>query len=363
MGLFGSNHTTIALIDVNSSSVGGGYASMGKDGIPRLHYATRIPIELHDRELGVPDMLRALHALGKKLLTEGTPVLRKAVGTGRVDRVVASVGSPWQETKIRTEVIEKEKPFTFTKALLAEAVSRNGKLTEGHVASEEQVVAALLNGYETRNPFGKKATRAELVILSSSLEYAVSEAIKEVLTHLYHTRDIRLSAFAPTAYTVFRDLYPHEKDFLVIHVSGEATDMALVKRGLLVDVSTVTCGLNGLVRAARKGVPLSVADDANSAACKEWLESIAGALRTFSENRALPRTVFLLADEDSRAYLSRMLDDQALHSLWLSDDALTIIPSVPQHLFEYMTCDEVCEKDLYLSLLALSVGRRAGLER
>jgi len=373
MGLFGNTIKTVALIDIGSSSIGGGYASVGKDGIPRLHYATRVPIEIHERGLLAVDMLKALEVVGKRLIEEGSPILHKAIGSGQVDRVLASVGSPWQETKIRTEVIENEKPFTFTKALLHETVRRNDGVEEGRLASGELVVATLLNGYETRNPFNKQATRAELIILSSTIEATVAESLRDVFTHLYHTRDIEISAFAPISYTVLRDLYPHEKDFLVVHVSGEATDLALVKRGLLVDVASVTSGLNNLTRAGRKGQPLSMTPEGDpvpktsSPAVKDdsqkaWIDALCLSLRDFSTRRALPRTVFLLADEEVREYLSRILDDTMLHSLWLSDEPLTMIPSLPQHLSTFITCDVGCENDLFLSMLALSVGRQTGIE-
>jgi len=211
------------------------------------------------------------------------------------------------------------------------------------------------------------------VVLSSTIDRSMAEGMRDVLGHLYHTRDIEVSAFAPIAYSVLRDLYPHEKDFLVMHVSGEATDLALVKRGILVDVASITSGVNGLERAARKGEPLSMtangdpapkvpkAPESNSAK-KEWLESLATCLKDFSKRRALPRTVFLLADEEARTYLTKILDDQMLHSLWLSDEPLTVIPSLPQHLSDRITCDEGCDKDLFISMLALSIGKDTGIE-
>lgn len=373
MALFGRTPKTVALIDIGSSSIGGGYATLGKDGTPRLHYATRVPIELHERPMIALDMLKALGMLGNKLINEGAPQLRKVLGSGKVDTVLASIGSPWQETSVRSEIVEKIKPFTFTKAIMNEALANGAKVPEGRVPSGELVVATLLNGYETKNPFGKRAQRAELVVLSSTIDRSMAEGMRDVFGHLYHTRDIEVSAFAPIAYSVLRDLYPHEKDFLVMHVSGEATDLALVKRGILVDVASITCGVNGLERAARKGEPLSMTANGdpapkvprapqNDSAKKEWLDSLANCLKDFSKRRALPRTVFLLADEEARAYLTKILDDQMLHSLWLSDEPLTIIPSLPQHLSDRITCDEGCEKDLFISMLALSVGKDTGIE-
>ena len=372
MGFFSSCTNTIAVIDIGSSSIGGGYATIEKNGTPRLRYVARVPIELHDRELLTMDMLKALDVLGKKLIQEGAPALRKAVGSGTIDKVLVSIGSPWQDTTIRSAVIEKETPFTFTKSILHEAVEEGAEHTEGRVTTGEYVIATLLNGYETRHPFGKQATRAELVILSSTIESSMTETVLTSLRHIYHTRDIKLTAFAPVSYTVLRDLYPHEKDFMIVHVSGESTDLALVKRGVLVDVASVNGGFNALARAARKGRPLSMTADGKSlpvgeeeaplpTAKGEWLSSLALALREFASRRALPRTLFLLADDEAREHVARMLNDEGLRSLWLSDEPLTIIPSLPQHLSSYLTCDQGCDSDLFLSMLALSLERTAGI--
>lgn len=359
MGLFGKKNRILALIDIGSSSIAGGYASIAPDGSPHIHYATRIPIEVHDREVAPIDMLKTLGALSTRLLQEGAPALRKAVGSGSIDSVVAAIGSPWQETRIRAEFIDKKgKPFTFTKTLLAEIVANKEAVSEGRIPSGELVIATLLNGYETKNPFGKKAERAELVILSSTIEAKVAASIREEITKLYHTKDVRLTAFAPVSYTVLRDLYPHEKDFLVLHASGEATDLALIKRGLLVDVASIPFGFNSVRREAATGAPVSM--DTDSAARTKWISALADCLRSFSDKHALPRTVFLLADEQMREYLGNLLNDHALHSLWLSDEPLTIIPSVPQHLSKAVTCDQGCEKDLFLSMLALSAETHPG---
>ena len=167
-----------------------------------------------------------------------------------------------------------------------------------------------------------------------------------MLRKTYHTHALLLTGFASVAYTAFRDIFPHEKDFLVLEVSGEATDIAFVKRGLLVDVATIPHGVNDLVRAERSGDRVEEIE-------KTWLETIESTFQETATRHALPRTLFLLADTEAREYLKRLLDANSMRSLWLTDDPLRVIAVVPAHFSEFVKNRGDSEGDVYLALLAL----------
>ena len=153
----------------------------------------------------------------------------------------------------------KDKPFVFTHALLSETVQKDSTIPEGFYKSDEAVIATMLNGYDISKPLGKKVNRAELIIMASLLDKKVSTAIEKVLRKTYHTHSLKLTAFGPVAYAIFRDVFPHEKDFMVLHIQNESTDIAFIKRGLLVTVSSIDHGVNDLLRkattAARQETP------------------------------------------------------------------------------------------------------------
>ncbi len=377
------SRSSAVLIDIGSSSVAGAYAHYA-DGQPSsIHYSVRVSIErrtVEGQEESIDaSMLRALEEVCKELIEKGAPQLRRATGSGHASHVLVSVAAPWQETKVRTETIAPGKPFVFTRSLLSEAVASNEKVPEGRVSSGEAVIATILNGYEIMNPMGKRAQRAEIVILSSTLDANITDEIRKRVRHAYHAHDVQFAAFAPVAYAVMRDLYPHERDFLVLDVSGEGTDLAFVKNGLLVDVGTTphgTCTLLNATRAAERmtveeeqgmavpagplAPPNYVNPDRNARfstraenAKQEWLTDLAGILKTFAENHPLPRTLFLLADPNTRDYLKRALDSQVLHALWLSDEPLTVIPVLQEQFASKVKTMAPAEADVFLSILTL----------
>jgi hypothetical protein len=209
-------------------------------------------------------------------------------------------------------------------------------------------------------------------VLSSSLEKEAARQIEASIRKAFHTGNIELAAFSPASYTVFRDLYPHQKDFLLLDVSGSGTDVALVKRGMLVETRTVSYGTHDLERAARKagqrahlGADQMLDPEANKTFAEEaeaiervWLTELKEILAAFSGTRALPRTLFLLAHPSAREYLKRSLEGSELKSLWLSDEPLSVIAVSPANLATKVTTRGLGEGDLYLAVLALYAAKK-----
>jgi hypothetical protein len=374
MGLFslGKKHgRSVALIDIGSASVGGAYVQYRDGEQPVIYYTARVAVEPREGESITDSMMRSLSFLDRLMVEEGAPTLRREVGSGHVEEVLVSVSAPWQETVITTTRIEERHPFTFTHHHL-DLAGRGAPIGTDKVRSGRTVIASILNGYETSNPFGKRASRADLIVLTSTIDRTALKLIQAGLRKTFHTSAITVTAFAPVSYAVFRDLYPHQKDFVVLDVSGTGSDVAFVKRGLLADTHAIPYGLHDLSQALRKagqrahlGADDIIDPSANLSFAKEaeairevWLESLREAFASFSKNQALPRTVFLLADQDSRDYLKRLLEESKLRTLWLSDEPLTVLALSPANLAPFVKTRGLGEGDLYLAILALFASRR-----
>jgi hypothetical protein len=364
--------TSFALIDIDSTSVGAALAHIDAKNAAVLYYSVREKIEAKGHETPVDAMIRTIGEVGHELTVSGAPVLRQETGSGSVDKIAVSVGAPWQKTKIRIEALSEKKPFLFTKAVVSEILSKDTVVPDGYTKSNESILATLLNGYETEKPYGKKVTRADIVVLSSLIEKNTSERIEKSLREAYHTHSLTLHAFDSVAYTAFRELYPHEKDFLILDVSGEATDIAFVKRGLLVNITTIPHGINDLVRGvmsssvslaqlglARESIQAVGNKEHTTPAVgfrdieKSWLDLIVEALQDASSKQALPHTIFLLAEPESIGYVQKLLDSTNVHSLWLTDDPLRIISVAPSHFSKVVKVRGDAEPDVFLALLAL----------
>lgn len=358
-----------ALFDIGSGSVGGAYAVF-EDGMPpRMVFSRRVSIENREGESLEASTLRACALVANALTTEGPNVLRQIAGDARVTSIFVTLSSPWQKTSARTQTIEEKKPFVFTKSQMQAAMS-----TEKHdadwVSTGEFVIGTLLNGYKVENPFGKRVTRVDMNILSSAISGKMRKGIEEIIRHAFHSHAGSVSAFIPVAYEVFRDLYPHEKEFMLIDVSSEATDIACVHEGVLVDAATAPAGIGSIVRASGTGTGIHAVggelvdpartvkpNEAMQKAQDAWITSLRDTLSKMGETRALPRTVFLLSNKETRDYLKKTLGGDALHPLWLSDEPLKILPVIPSHFTPLVKTIAESEGDVSLMILALSYAK------
>src|SRR5690606_29404885 len=200
--------------------------------------------------------------------------------------------------------LEEKRPFAFSKRHIDEAMGSEAA-GEDRTTVRHAVLATILNGYETENPFGKRVTRAEIVLLSSTLDSAVARLVRLALRQAFHTDALVLTSFAPVAYEGFRELYPHQKDFIVLDVSGAGTDLIFVKRGLLASVGQVQVGTHALTRSS--GALSASLAPLDPAAVRAWRAEIEHACAAFAETETLPHTIFLLADKDMRAPLKQAL--------------------------------------------------------
>lgn len=370
-GLFGnSNGERVALIDVSSSSVRAAYAVYTSRAPVRIVYETKVPIDVMQAAVADASMLRALDEALRILRSEGAPRLRKATGHGSVHRVVTSICAPWQRASLRVEVVENEKPFVFSESHLKEAFGK-APPGPGHIQTEETVVATLLNGYDTTSPLGKKAKRAEIIVLSASMAQETYEIMRKTLASFSHARDVLFSTFASVSYRAIRSAFPLQKEFLALRVSGEATELSFVKRGFPIATGAVSVGLNTFSRAAREGGVSTYADAAADTgiidreksavlhgklevAEQAWVQGVRESLRSLAASHALPRTVFLVTDDEARGFISRLINASDLHSLWLSDEPLSVIALDATHFTSFIVRDTPFSGNAPVDLLSVA---------
>lgn len=350
----------IVLIDISSASVGGAFLYEKKGQVPALCYTTRHYVERRKGEAVEAATMRTLQSVCNALTAEGAACLYREIGSGHIAMVLASVSAPWQETAVRTISIKDDHSFVFTRALVQKALLATPPALD-RIISDTSVISMTLNGYEVDQPWGRRADRADLTVLTSTLDRVVAKDIETVIRNTFHSHALEITAFAPVAYAVISNLYPHQEDFVLIDVAGSATNAIIVKQGVLAGVRSIEHGVQELLAIARDvdGIKLTKpgkhASPEHRAAEAEgvWLTAMKGLLADFASEHPLPRTVFLLADESARDYLKGLIDTSSLRTLWLSNDPLSVIPLAPEHTARNMRSRGQAEGDLYLSMLAL----------
>ena len=213
MGLFSRNKKyaeSVILIDIGTNSVAGAYARYAEGETPLLLYTRRLPIEIRGDEPHETAMLRTLLLLGNDLIREGAPVLMRATGSGHSDTILVSIDAPWQEITVRTERLERESPFIFTRSIVHTLLKNTARTLPEKCIVDESIIGTVLNGYETAEPYGKETRRASITILASFVNKTISESIISALRGLYHAERISLIVGKSLRYQAMRAAFPHE---------------------------------------------------------------------------------------------------------------------------------------------------------
>ena len=324
---------SIVLIDISADSVAGAYAHYKESEMPTLLYARRLPIELHDGEPHETSMLRTFSTLGNTLIREGAPTLARSTGSGSADAILVSVDAPWQETKVRTESFEQKSDFIFTKKMVATVFEKTSVAPLGNVLADESIIGTILNGYETREPYGKKVHRASVIILTSLIKQKVSDGIVTVAKSLFHTKNIFSIAGSSLRYQAVRRMFPHERDALILDAMRSLISIALVRKNLLVAVAEVSDAVIG--------------DD------NLHIKKIVDEFAELAKQYPLPRTIFLLSQGRDHSLLEEAFKTSKLGGLWLSDNPPKVVSVLASHITGFVRQVATEPPDLPLLLMAL----------
>ena len=324
---------SVVLIDVGANSVAGGYARYIENETPVLLYSKRFPVEIRKGEPHEHSILRSLSMLGDALIREGAPILMRATGSGSTGAILVSTDTPWQEITLRTEHLERKTPFLFTKSIVDSVLENTATTTPEKALVNESITSTILNGYETRSPYGRKVHRASLIVFSSFVEKSISESITSFVRGLFHhTEPISHIDGRSLRYQATRTAFPHERDAFILDATGPMTSVALVRKNLFTALAHVS----------------DSATDVDS-----WTRTVTDEFAKLAEKHSLPRVIFLLAREPEISSLHQALASADFQKLWLSDNPPKIVPIFPGHITGLVRQATAAPPDLQLLLMAL----------
>ncbi len=319
----------IIVFDIGSASIGGAFASIDSKKPPEVIFATRQDIPFQEKL----DFQRFLDSMIKTL--EGMFVeMQKAGGGVRVDQAFCVLASPWYASQTRLVHYNQPQPFAVTEKGLHKLIQkeielfRDSKLfARSKVGNtmpeimESKNIQMKLNGYEVKDPFGKKTSELEIALYISMIPANIFKSINESIKKFWHVPDVHFSSFSFTAFDTIRDMFTDEQGFLFMDISGEVTDISLAKDNVLLESISFPAGKNMLVRALITGLKTPPAAAISELklylenkltrehmqrvekiledASKEWLVFFEDALLQFAAEFPIPRTIFYTVDDDA----------------------------------------------------------------
>ncbi|OHA13950.1 MAG: hypothetical protein A2909_02380 [Candidatus Tagabacteria bacterium RIFCSPLOWO2_01_FULL_39_11] len=228
--------------------------------------------------------------------------------------------APWYDAQTHIIRIKKGEQFTFSKNIFQDALKQK-TLKNGDSLKfiENVIMKVLLNGYEIKNPFGKKAKTAELFIYTGAITKQTHAKVINLIKEFLNLEDhqISLRTFPIVALQTLRDFFDFGPCSLLIDFGPEITELILIKDRHIEEISSFNKGSGAIARRIASAMKIdikeaeyalkrrrsgaledSLAKKINAVIDKaqsEWNKDFNNALNSVEKDHNLPQNVFLLS--------------------------------------------------------------------
>jgi len=374
----------VLVFDIGSASVGGALFYMQENGMPKIIFSVReiIPLEKEinfDRFLSLT--LKSLEIVAGKICL---------AGLGAPDKIFCTLLSPWYASQVRTINFDKNTPFTFTSKFADNLVQNEIKLFEDEYATNKEDrndinlielknMKVLLNGYDMPDPLGQKAKELEMTLFVSMSSEQILNKIKETVGRHFHSKKMKFISFVLASFSVVREMFAHQDNFLLVDVGGEITDISMIKKDILCNSISFPVGSNYMTRKVAGALNCTL-DEARSYISlykdkhmiesigrkfepimhklkTDWLKNFQESLAALANNLAVSSTIFLTVDKNLVDFFSEIIKSEEFNQYHLTDSKFKIVFLGTQTLHGMATFEESVIRDSFLTLESIYINR------
>ena len=367
-------HEFSLVLDIGSASVGAAIIELDPVNKPIIHRTVRVPIAISDKPTFDTFLPKLLTFLDKSL-----GLVMKDVKTRTIKHIYCFYSSPWYSAETKRAQIKQEKAVEITQEFLDDLLDKQeqeflGKIKmmqsgEGVHVSEKKVLDVRLNGYKTDDPFGKVATEIDMSLFLSVIPEKVILSVEDIVHKHLHPKEIFHHTFPLAAYSSVLDVFPHDNTFILADITGEVTDVYLVRADVLEAIYTFPSGRNLLIRKIAEDFDVSVsgaisyldlylsgdADDSFAQQMKntingvqeEWNIYCKNAITELCGTDPAPDKVFLMVDDDVAPFFVDIVKQRTPAFVILNQESLK----------DFVESKSVVDEDPFLVLESLFVNK------
>ncbi|PIR68400.1 hypothetical protein COU49_01265 [Candidatus Nomurabacteria bacterium CG10_big_fil_rev_8_21_14_0_10_35_16] len=375
----------VAVFDIGSASVGGALFFVQKSGVPKIVFSVRekiIPQPQIDPKNLLTEIRKALNNVARQMAVSNF---------GAPKKIFCVLSSMWHISHNRVIRIKKNTPFVFTDKLANGLIEKELKLFKEdylgqYVKNDKQIrvielknIKTTLNGYEVLNPYKQKANDLEMTLFISMAEEEVLSNIEDVIAQHFHTRDVVFSSFIMASFTVVRDMHSHQKDFILIDIGGEITDISIIKNNALIGSASYPLGSNFIARdmASILGSNLEEAktffslykdghaeerihqrfDPIVKSSQTRWLDRFQSSLNTLLNDISIPNTIYLTIDKEFADFFINIIQNEQFNQYILTSSKFNIKLIDNSLLYKVAAFEKDTTRDVFLIMDAIYINR------
>lgn len=370
----------IAVADIGSGSAALAIVSVPKDGPVRIRAAERRFLPLEER---TPEAIVA--AVGTHLKEAGQHVLASLQKNGATmpQSVYAVIRAPWTRSKtVQTHMAFLEVTRITSKLIGELAQQALGSDTEFDKSRilEAGVVRVEVNGYPTNQPEGKSGKDLSVAALISDCDAGLRASVTSALEQLFGARTVLMRSGVHAILSVMRNKPDVPKDFLVVDMASEGTNLIVIRNGVTTDHATVAEGKNSILkRISGSGMPddtltllrLIARGECHDPACEAVAVAMAKAepelVRAFGEviaklvvRQRLPNHLILATQDDLIPWLSSLFSRIDFAQFTMTTQPFTVVALRPVDFAHWALPDTGVRVDTGILIAAALVNIEQG---
>ncbi len=397
MGFF-SNSTNsdqqhIAIFDIGSGSIGGAFVSIEQGKVPQVIFSTRKNIPFQEKlnfQRFFDSMVKTLEEVFKEM--------QKASNSAKVNKAFCVLASPWYASQTRLIHYEQATPFTITEKGLSKLINKEIELFRdsnlfAHSKTsdarpeimESKNIQIKLNGYEVRDPHGKRASRLDIALYISMIPANIHKSIQASIAKFWHIEGTHFSSFSFTTFDTIRDIFTNESSFLFVDISSEVTDISLVRDNVLLESVSFPIGKNMLIRALvneMKTTPTIAASELTlyldgkstrdhakqieailETSMTQWREFLGNSLAQFAIEFPIPRTIFYTADDDIAKWFEEAINETDFSRFSREENSFMVRSLGNTFLGKFVQISEPSFQDPFLSIETIFANKFTSLTK
>lgn len=378
-----------AVFHIGSGSVSGYIVKLSKKSNPEIVYSKKVPISFQknlnlERHFNL--MISSLDSVSKDLQKQGLLHLNfTGLRSHSLKKVNYFLSSPWCVSQTKIIKIKKDKSFEVSHELLLSILNEqenkflSDNSVENSIIIEKKIIEARLNGYKISDIYEKKTVEIELSLFLTSASKNVLEKIKDTAVRYFNFHSSAFHSFALSSFSEIRDSYPEKESFIYLDVHGELTDLSVARDGIFVESISFPIGKNFFIRQLSEKLRVS-ADEAISLlnirsggkasqsaqeeisiavelSLKDWSENFHSALASLSLRMNLPRTIFLIINDDLSSIWGKKLKEEEFSQFGMAEEFFDVIIIDNKKLGEKCESDKNSKKEPVLEIECLFLNK------
>lgn len=268
MFLFGNDDDAVSygvLIDVSSGSVGIAIAESNPESpAPTILYSERISMRITKHGAEESENIRrikeTLFSASLTLSQDGIKALHEHNPKARLSKMYVTCSTPWSYTTARNVYYEEDGNFRVTDEIIDDLVkgAESEMLSEAtdadHIKGdvfeivERATVDYAINDYAIENPRKLSGKTFGLTHIGGLVPSEIFDSIEEIHTKFFPQTELKVHTYMFAMYCVLRDLFPTYPSLLIIDVTAETTEYALVEDSILTENTFTASGSSSFIR-------------------------------------------------------------------------------------------------------------------